>query len=51
MTRQDEEYDRQRQALYLVSLLPDDHDEAHACLRLMAVLLQTVTEDRQRDDD
>jgi hypothetical protein len=47
MSKYDENYDRQRQALYLVSLLPDDLDEAFECMRLMSELLTVCSKDRQ----
>lgn len=57
----DGNYDRERLALYLAGLLPDDQDEAQAVLDLTGRLLPVLRESRanraqhpsdyQRDDD
>jgi hypothetical protein len=53
----DEDYDRERLALYLAGLLPNDLTEAKAVLTLAARLLPVLHESRidreadQRDDD
>jgi hypothetical protein len=44
---EDDGYDRQRQALYLVSLLHNDPAEAMACLRLMSELVTLCDRDRK----
>lgn len=46
----DGEYDRERLALYLTGLLPNDINEGHAVLELCSRLLPLLAESRATQD-